>query len=188
MPAFIEHLLCALQVWSPMTPTKEEIIPEAPTSGGLAMVEEMGCSAQPGEGNLQARSGCRQWVAMTKRKHHRAGFWSNQPPQSLAEGRPGERTPAAGWRAVRSPSDTQGEGFQLNRPGRIPDKPGQCREEHRSPKLKAQGRRGLRGAGSDSGRGEGPLVGCRPPQQSWAPHRMCGIRGSGAGRPGESGT
>lgn len=188
MPAFIEHLLCALQVWSPMTPTKEEIIPEAPTSGGLAMVEEMGCSAQPGEGNLQARSRCRQWVAMTKRKHHRAGFWSNQPPQSLAEGRPGERTPAAGWRAVRSPSDTQGGGFQLNRPGRIPDKPGQCREEHRSPKLKAQGRRGLRGAGSDSGRGEGPLVGCRPPQQSWAPHRMCGIRGSGARRPGESGT
>ena len=86
IPAFIEHLLCALQVWSPRTPIKE-IIPEAPTSGRLAIGEEMGHSAQPGEGNLQARSRCGQWVAMTKRKHQRAGFWPNQPPQSLAEGR-----------------------------------------------------------------------------------------------------
>ena len=29
---------------------------------------------------------CGQRVAMTKRKHQRAGFWPNQPPQSLAEG------------------------------------------------------------------------------------------------------
>lgn len=86
IPAFIEHLLCALQVWSPRTPIKEEIIPEAPTSGGLAMGEEMGHSAQPGEGNLQARNRCGQWVAMTKRKHQRVGFWPNQPPQSRAEG------------------------------------------------------------------------------------------------------